>query len=426
MASLYWANLINFYQPPTCDRAELEQIVNKSYAPLLRIFSQNPKSAVTINIPGSTVDLLIRTGFGTLIKKIAELADKGQIEFTLSPKYHPVMPLLGDDDNDRQLEASIKICKRYFGISYNPQGLYSPYLAYAPRVSKTAARFGLKWVAIDESSIPAGPAQQSESSDKFSCLYMDKSAGGVLLMPRHRELSDQLEGNIWAKKVPRTSNEYVQNALRIAGNDKYFVTIVDAEHFGFITPGRYNLLRSIYGEPKLRPVNVSELRQHIKRKEFIKPLESSLANRQINQRKKNQFLLWQDDSNPLQQILWQLFNMSVAEIKNAGSKGDAQYTRAREMMDAASAGVNFSMLSCSPYWNGCYAMQAADDLAIAVFVILSSPLKAKENGIALRTKLYEQIEQFEKNGEHRKQQKNYLRQANIPLDRAFGKSTERE
>ena len=424
MASLYWANLINFYQPPNCDRAELEQIVNKSYIPLLRIFSQNPKISVSINIPGSTVDLLIRTGFGNQIKKIAELADKGQIEFTLSPRYHPVIPIVADDDVDRQIEGTIKICKRYFGINYNPQGLYSPFLAYTPKVSKAAARFGMKWVAIDESSIPG--SGQSDGQDRYANLYMDKSAGGVLLMPRHRELSDQLEGNIWARKVPRTSNEFVQNAMRGPGNDKYFITMVEAEHFGFVTPGRYNLLRSVYGEPKLRAVTVSDLRQHLKRKEFIKPLESSIAVKQNNNRKKNPFLLWQDDGNPLQQMLWQLFNMAVAEIKNAGSKGDPQYTRAREMMDSAAAGINWSMLSCSPYWNGCYAMRAADDLALAVFVVITSPLKVKENAIALRTKIYEQIEQFEKNGEPRKQQKNYFRQMNIPLDRAFGKSNDRE
>jgi hypothetical protein len=33
MANLLWANLINMYQPPNCDRAELEKIVNQSYIP---------------------------------------------------------------------------------------------------------------------------------------------------------------------------------------------------------------------------------------------------------------------------------------------------------------------------------------------------------------------------------------------------------
>jgi hypothetical protein len=52
-------------------------------------------------------------------------------------------------------------------------------------------------------------------------------------------------------------------------------------------------------------------------------------------------------------------------------------------------------------------------------VLLSSPLKAKENAIAQRLKLYEDIEQLEKNGEIKKWQKNCLRLNNIPFERFF-------
>ena len=415
MSNLLWANLINLYQPANCDRAEFDKIVNKSYIPLLRIFSQSPEIKFTLNLPGSTVDLLIKTGFGPLIKKIAEMADRGQIDFTMTPKYQPLMPFLNDDDIDRQVEAGNKICKKYFGINYTPRGLYSPYLAYSPVVSKTTARFGLKWVITDDISLSNG------NQNNNTMLFMDKAAGGIILIPRHRELSDQLEGNIWARKIPRSASEFVQAASQKCANDKYFVTVINAEYFGHTHAGRHGLLKALYGDNRLRKVAVSDLRALVKRKEFVKATEGTAETAMQDMKRKKPFQVWQNESNVLQQTLWQLFNLASAEIKNAGAKGDPQYVRAREMFDSSSAAVNWLMVSGSPWWNSAYALQASDDLAIAVFVLLSSPLKAKENAIALRLKLYSDVEQFEKNGEVKKWQKNCLRANNIPFERYFNK-----
>lgn len=413
MANLFWANLINFYQPPNCDRAELEKIVNRSYLPLLRIFTQNADYKVSLNLPGSTVELLIRTGFGQVVKKIAELADRGQIDFTMTPKYQPVIPFISEDDVARQIEASNKVCKRYFGINYTPRGLYSPFLAYSQSVAKTAARFALKWVVTDEISFTNG------GQSNLVSLYMDKSAGGVVLMPRHRELSDALEGSFWARKMPRAAAEFVQSALQKCANDKYFITVVSAESFGYRHQGRYGIIKALYGEPKLKRVTLSELRTFIKRKEFVKPQEGTAETRPQDIKRRKPYLLWQNESNPVQSTLWQLFSLAAAEIKNASSKGDPQFIRAREMFDTASAGVIWQMASGNPWWNSAYALQAADDLAIAVFILLSSSLKAKETGIAHRLKIYEDIEQLEKSGEIKKWQKNFLRANNIPFDRFF-------
>jgi alpha-amylase/alpha-mannosidase (GH57 family) len=420
MSSLLWANLINMYQPPNCDRAELESIVNKSYLPLFKFFAQSPEYKLTLNIPACTVELLIKTGFGQIIKKIASLADAGQIDFTATPRYQPLIPLQSEEDIDRQIEVNSKICKRYFGINYSPKGFYSPNLGYSPKASKAAARFGLKWVAIDEISIQAKP------QNAYQSLFMDKSAGGIILMPKHRDLSDQLEGSIWAKKVPKAASEFVQSAIQMCANDKYFITVTEAESFGYRQPGRHGFLKALYGERKLKPTTVSELRLFIKRKEFVKAVEGSIETQPYNMKKKKPFQVWENDNNPLQQTLWQLFNLASAEIKNAGAKGDAQFIRAREMFDASSAAINWLSASCNPYWNGAYPLQVADDLSIAVFVLMSSPLKAKEAAIALRQKIYDIVEQFEKSGEVKKLQRNFLRVNNIPFERFLGRQGEKE
>jgi len=411
MAALLWANLIDMYQPPNCDRSILERIVKQAYLPLLRVYEQSPKIGLTLNLPGSTVDLLIRTGFGNIIKKIAELAELEQIDFTMTPKYQPLIPFHDDDEIDRQIEAHNKICKRYFGISYKPQGLYSPYLAYSQKVSKAGARFGLKWVVVDESSIKGKPQNGSAT------LYMDKSAGGIILMGCNREISDQLGGSLWAQKIPRSTSEFTQMSLKGLSDDKYLITRTEARNFGHDNPGRHGFLRALLKESKLKPVTVSHLRRFIKRKDFVRTVDSSLFSFEDNSKKRKPFALWENPQNPVQQTLWQLFRMAAVEIRNAGAKGDPQYVRAREMFDSAAAAVNWAMASCSPWWDKKYPVQAADDLAIAVFVLLSSSPKVKDDAIRLRVQLYEQVEQFEKSGEQKKIQKSFLKANNILYDK---------
>ncbi len=411
MTQLLWANLIDMYQPPGIDRSELEKIVTRSYLPILKIFEQFPKSSFSLNLPGSTVELLIKTGFGQVIKKLRVLAERGQIDFTTTPNYQPLIPFQEDDDIDRQIEAHNKICNRYFGIYYKPQGLYSPYLAYGINSGKTGARFSMKWILVDESVI---------TPRYNTALFMDKGAGGILLMPVDRELTWQLNGSFRARKVPRSASDMVKNITsKFSNNTRYLITVSEARNFGHRIPGRQNLLRALYQDGRIRSVSVSELRRYVKRKEFLKPTESSSETFNNEAKRKKPFFLWGNDKNPIQQSLWKLYKMAVKEIKNAGGKGDPQYVRAREMMDMASAAINWDQISCRPWWNSSYALKAADDLAIAVFVILSSTPKAKETAIQLRQKLYDQVSQYQRSGEMKKAQQGYLKSNNIALDRFY-------
>ncbi len=413
MAQLLWANLINMYQPPNIDRSELEKIVNRSYLPVLRIFEQNPKITFTLNLPGSTIDLLIKTGFGQVIKKLAVLAERGQIDFTMTPTYQPIIPLYAEEDIDRQIEAHNKINKRYFGIYYKPKGLYSPHLAYSLKAGKVSARFSLKWIAVDE---------RVALLKSYTSLVMDKGAGGIILMPVCRDITWSMNGSFRGKKFPRSASELIQSIIGYANNgNKYLITASDVLNFGHTHSGRHGLLRALYRDGKIRPVSISSLRQFVKRKEFARPMDGSMETFNSGGKRKRPFLSWENDKNPIQQSLWKIYKMAATEIKNAGAKGDPQYIRAREMMDMASGAVNLTQTSCRPWWDSKYVLKTADDLAIAVFVILSSTPKMKDAVIALRQKIYDQVEQFEKSGEMKRQQQTYLKSNQIQFDRFYKK-----
>jgi hypothetical protein len=413
MAQIIWSNIINFYQPPNINRSEFERIVNKSYIPVLGIFEQNPKLSTTINLPGSTIDLLIKTGFGKLINSFAVLAERGQIDFTVTPNFQPMIPLIDDDDIDRQILTHNKISERYFGIYYKPQGLYSPYLAHSQKVSKVGARLGLKWVTVDETVL---------GRKNYHGLFMDKAAGGILMMPVHREISHRLNGSFKAGVVPKSASDFIHSISKLTGDKhRYIITLSDAASFGYTVAGRQGLLKAMFRENRLRPVSVSSLRKYIKRKEFAKPNNGSSESLINGNGRSKPFLLWENTKNPIISLLWRMYKLASDEIKNAGSKGDSQYIRARDILDFASGAVNWSMSSCWPWWDKEYSLKVADDLAIAVFVLSSSSPKTKERAIAMRQELHDTVEQFEKSGEPNKIQKNYLKTNNIPFDRFFKK-----
>jgi hypothetical protein len=179
------------------------------------------------------------------------------------------------------------------------------------------------------------------------------------------------------------------------------------------------LLRALYRENKIKALTISQLRRYIKRKEFAKPIESTSETLLSNNGRNRPYALWENNKNPVIQQLWKLFKLTLDEIKNAGAKGDPQYSRAKDLLDNASAAVNWSYSSCSPFWNKHYPTKAADDLAIAVYVLSSSAPATKEKAISIRQELHDQVERLEKGGEVRKRQKNYLKANRISFDRFF-------
>jgi hypothetical protein len=134
-------------------------------------------------------------------------------------------------------------------------------------VAKAAVRRGCRWLAVDEIAINGNIGQLPQDR-----LYMDKSAGGLLLIPRDRRLSEALSDSIFNKDKIKSSADF----LNLAGNHdrKFIFTAGDVEDFGHHRKDHHNILRLLYKESGLISVTVSELTNHIRKKEYCKPKPS--------------------------------------------------------------------------------------------------------------------------------------------------------
>lgn len=103
-----------------------------------------------------------------------ELQDRGQLELTTTPFYHPIMPLLIDmrcaqvamprtpmpngykplsEDAEYQLERAVKYHEQIFGRK--PDGLWPSEGSVCPELIPLAARLGINWLATDEEILSA-------------------------------------------------------------------------------------------------------------------------------------------------------------------------------------------------------------------------------------------------------------------------------
>lgn len=413
---LYWANLLHFYQPPDQDRQILERVVNESYHPILRIFEQIPSAKATINIPACLIDLLIRTGFGKIITRLRKLAEAKQIEFTGTPRFHPFLPFTPDDEVDRQVIQNTKISTKYFGLYYNPRGFFSPELAYDPTVGKTAARHGYRWHVVDEITINGHLGQLPHDR-----LYMDKAAGGLVLIPRNRRVSEALANSIYTKDSIRNTNDFIN--LVSNQNSKYVFTANDVEHFGHHQKGGQTLLRLLYRDTRLTSITVSELQNHIRKKEYCKALPSDWTSTPEEVNKKQVFYTWKDPGNQIHKTLWELYNIALTEIKNAGQSGDILHNRARDLLGAAAPSCSFFWASCRPWWFGVYPENAATGICLALYSLLSPPPKIKNKTFKLRQTIYDLVQQMNAKGDAKKLQLQFLKSRDIDPKRFFDKQT---
>ncbi|HZS36474.1 MAG TPA: glycoside hydrolase [Polyangia bacterium] len=138
------------------------------------------------------------------------LADRGQVELSASPFYHPIVPLLLDSDVARRARPDLQLPARYSApddaraqiergaeshrrvFGERPRGMWPPEGSISPEAVAAYHAAGVGWLASDEGNLwrsfeLAGRAQVPRGE-----LYRAYRHGGVDLVFRDREASDRI------------------------------------------------------------------------------------------------------------------------------------------------------------------------------------------------------------------------------------------
>ena len=247
-----------------------------------------------------------------IVPKYTEMVKGGQIELSVSPFYHPILPLLCDtnsariampdvtlprkrfshpEDAEKQTRMGLNYFEKLFG--YRPDGMWPSEGSVSEEVIRIAAREGIKWIATDEdilaNSIGKRLRDASRNIIEPDILYQPYTYENISIIFRDHILSD-LIGFVYSKwDARKAAEDFINKLLQVRSSmtrnrPRLLSIILDGENaWEYYKNDGYDFLKYLYeglsNEKRLRTVTVSE---YLKAHDKGKPLNALHTGSWIN------------------------------------------------------------------------------------------------------------------------------------------------
>jgi len=320
---LTWINFLHLYQPANADDNRIVEATEKSYARIIRALKENPRIKFTLNIMGCLFVRWQETEQEDIIKKIKALVKKGQIELTGSAAYHPLLPLIPEDEIIKQVKENENILKEYFGKNYKPSGFFLPEMAYSAKAAKIIRSLGYRWLILDEIAYN-GKLGEAD----ISKVYQDKNSN-LLVVLRSRKFSSSY--------VPDLLK---QETKKLAGVE-LAITATDGELYGLRHEDPTAEFEKILKNRKIITQTISEYIAENEGREIVKFRDSNWEATERELIFRRPYALWVNKGNGIQKNIWQLAELAMRTIER--HEDDENYDWARWHLVRG-------MASCTFWW----------------------------------------------------------------------------
>ncbi len=226
-----------------------------------------------------------------IIPKYKEAASKNQIELSVTPFYHPILPLLWNTDSAKVALPHIRLPRKRFshpedsikqiqnGIAYfekifghKPAGMWPSEGSVSEDVLRAIHDAGIKWVATDEEvlarSIHRGLRDSSGNLTDPALLYRAYSFSDVSIIFRDHRLSDLIGFVYSGWDAKHAADDLINKLLSIHSslphNRPYLVPIIlDGENaWEYYKNDGHDFFNFLYDrlskEKRLKSVTISE------------------------------------------------------------------------------------------------------------------------------------------------------------------------
>jgi alpha-amylase/alpha-mannosidase (GH57 family) len=374
---IYWAQLLHFYQPPTQVPSMLKRICNESYRPLLKVFEEYSNARVTMNFNGVLTDMLVDCGHEDIIEGYRNLAERSQIEFTGTGKYHPILPLLPKEEVTRQIVLNIQTNRRFFGKAYAPQGFFPPEMCYSRDILQPIIKSGYRWIILSgiacAADWPLDIIYRAEcNGQEIAVFFRDDVLSNRISFQdlEAKEFIAHLEG--WQGK---RENIYVVTAMdaetyghHIQGWERTFLARVYEELESPAEPlAEVKQAKALAGQHaalltnnetagKIQMVTISQLLDLFPKGQTIEPRPSSWSTTADNMQAGNYYPLWQDQKNEVHRLQWEHLSICIELVNKALECADNEESRhsaaiARGLLDRAEHSCQMWWASNRPMWD---------------------------------------------------------------------------
>ena len=305
-----WICVLHFYQPPFQKPKILGRVVDECYLPLTNmLIKQGTDFCIYFNLNKSLIEQLVFNNHLKVLDNMNTLLKMNKVRLTLTPSFHPIIPLISKEIVIQQLADNKKMLKKHFNIK-NFDLFFPPELAYDPNL-----KIAKEPILINQSAI----------GSSIYCPFVKFNDLNYLV--RHTDLSNMIMGGELRSFKSFNLNKFIEN-------DKYFVTAVDAETFGHHRKGYISILESLLNEVETCWVT-KETDKFIK-VNSLKASSWSSVNGDLP------FILWKDDTNELHQLLWQFVKLIEKAVKTDTDKIN---------FHKALSSCTFWWASANPWWS---------------------------------------------------------------------------
>lgn len=312
--------VLHFYQPPTQELKITKSVLESCYLPLLRMLSQKSEFGLTLNISGSLMAQLKKSGADEFFDLAKQLIAEGKAEIVNSPMYHPLMPLTPKDVLERQIEKNSQTLRDLFGVEATT-GFFPPELA----VDKgTIDLIHSSYIFADENA----PESKSETPD--SIVKYD----GKYLLINNRQI-----GELFRSYPQRLSVETVVNLIQKNSSDEgLIVTANDAELFGHHYAERLQVLTDLLDAKEIKFITGSDAVD-----KFGSRSETVVGIRASTWQDCQSFDLWNKNvlQNEYLELLKTVYELTLGSLEGA----------AEDLFDQANSSCYLYWLSNWPWWH---------------------------------------------------------------------------
>ncbi len=339
-----WAQLLHFYQPPTQSHDVLERVVEECYRPVLAVIGEHANAKIAVSINAVLTELLHQHGFGDVLGSLTMLAERGQIEFVGSGRFHPILPLVPETERRRSIAENAKVNRALIGPGFAPRGFFPPELCYSAEILPAVVNAGHEWVVVSGVAAPDG-----WPSESVCRIHNGGAPVAVLFRDDHRSNRisfRETNPGAWIEDLA---------ALSVDGVDRYVLTAMDAETFGHHISGwERDFLGETYegfasGGANVCMVMPSELVDRFPVGPTVEPHRSSWSTSPDDIAARNPYPLWQAPGNDVHALEWECVEHCLGLLATARRYRDTA-DEAERFTSLAEEALQPALHSCWFWW----------------------------------------------------------------------------
>jgi alpha-amylase/alpha-mannosidase (GH57 family) len=301
---------------------------------------------------------------GRIVPRWRALAQRGQVEITCSPLYHPILPLVIDTDAASRAMPGVALPARFsypqdareqvtrgletahatFGRT--PEGMWPSEGSISPEAIDLLAVCGVRWCASDQGVLERSTLEFGTTlPDGFPAHYHPYRAGAeraVTVLFRDRELSDRI-GFRYARSEPREAAEDLVSRIADTEPDALVTLALDGENpWEHYPRSGEGFLDALYERLKADDVRTVLPREELRERPARAVIEKIHSGSWIDAN----YRIW--IGQPEDNAAWTVLGAARAALAQAEGKGELP----REQLDAARSHLLVAEGSDWYWWYG--------------------------------------------------------------------------